>query len=280
VDFSAAFEMVDHCCKAGIRGVLLFGEEGEYPAFTVVERSRLVYLAVKRSPVPVLVGVGSPTLDLSVELAQEALGAGAAAVLLPPPCFYHYQPDEIAEFCTQFARHMERDAAIFLYNTPCTASETPVETAVRLLETGLFAGIDDAGGDPQSFACLRAAAGRGSFQLLVGHDRLFPAARAAGCGAVSAAACAVPELLVALDRVTGAGNRAEVDRLSGLLGEFLDWTARFPQPVMVKTAAALRGLKTGPLPVPLSPGKQRLLEEFREWFRDWLPAMKKLAANV
>jgi len=35
-------------------------------------------------------------------------------------------------------------------------------------------------------------------------------------------------------------------------------------------ALAVRGIKTGALPVPLAPATQTALEEFREWFRAWL----------
>ena len=84
VDFGAAFELVDHLCKGGVQGILLFGPPGEYPAFAADERARLVYLAVKRSRVPVLAGVGAATLDTSLELAREARDAGAGALVLPP----------------------------------------------------------------------------------------------------------------------------------------------------------------------------------------------------
>src|SRR6185369_16791616 len=65
IDLGASFELIDHLCAAGVRGIVLFSEAGEYPAFSVEERSRLVYLAAKRSRVPVLAGIGSATVDLS-----------------------------------------------------------------------------------------------------------------------------------------------------------------------------------------------------------------------
>src|ERR1041385_5951353 len=90
VDFGAAFELIDFLCKAGVSGIVWFGPAGEYPAFRAEERSRLVYLARKRSRVPVLAGVGSATLDASVELACSARDSGAEAVVVPPPLFFDY----------------------------------------------------------------------------------------------------------------------------------------------------------------------------------------------
>ena len=61
-----------------------------------------------------------------------------------------------------------------------------------------------------------------------------------------------------------------------MLQEFLSWTAQFPFPVLVKVAAGLRGVKLGAQSVPLSPGRQKKLDAFREWFQGWLPALKRL----
>ena len=85
---------------------------------------------------------------------------------------------------------------------------------------------------------------------------------------------------MALDSAIGAGNTEKVARLEAMRQELMAWLGRFPLPVGVKTAVAVRGIHTGPLPVPLSPGKQQCLEQFREWFRGWLPVMKKTAAHA
>ena len=288
IDLGAAFELIDHLCAAGVRGIVLFSDYGEYPAFNVDERSRLVYLAVKRSRVPVLVGVGSATMDISVSLAREAREAGAAGLLLPPPFFFRYDPDDVVEFYRRFAAQLGSGAETFLSNTPASSSPIPVEAALDLLQTGLFAGVEDSSGSLESFTCLQAATARCSCQLLVGSDTIFARARCRGAvspanfrpGAVSAAACAVPELVMALDRAITAGRPDEIERLDCALQAFLEWEVRFPQPIVVKVATGLRGLKTGPESVPLSPGKERLLAEFREWFQGWLPAVKKMSANA
>ena len=58
LDFGAAFELIDRLCAARVRGIALFTAAGEYPAFSLEERTRLLYLAVKRSRVPLYAGVG------------------------------------------------------------------------------------------------------------------------------------------------------------------------------------------------------------------------------
>lgn len=274
LDFGASFELIDFLCKAGVEGIVLFGAQGEFPALTVEERSRLVYLAAKRSRVPVLAGVGSATLDLSIGLAREALDAGAAALLLPPPLFFPYDQDDIREFYLRFAAGVENGAPTFVSNWPAVSSGIAVETAAELLQTGLFAGMEDASGNLETL-CRLAARVPGS-RLLVGDDRIFARARSNGVrlGAISAVGCAVPELIMALDRAIAAADHEETARLNQAVQDFTAWMDRFPQPVIVKLAAGLRGVKTGPLSVPLSAAKQKLADEFREWFQGWLPAVK------
>ena len=255
IDLGAAFDLIDHLCAGGVDGIALFTEWGEYPAFTNAERTRLVYLAAKRSRVPVLAGIGSSTLDQSVELAREARDGGAAALLLPPPFFFRYDGEELVEFYRRFAQASGCGGETFVCNTPEWTSPIPVEALVELLGAG-FAGVQESSGNPDTLDRLQAAVAGPQVSLLVGSDDLFTRGRCGRrAGAVSAAACALPE-------------------------EFLDWERQFPRPTLIKEAAGLRGLKTGPVSIPFSPAKARRLDEFREWFKGWLPAIKKMSAHV
>ena len=82
IDLAAAFELVDFVSKAGVAGIVLMGATGEFPHFTLEERGRLVALAVKRSRVPVIAGVGHSTFDGALMLAREAGDAGVVVGLV------------------------------------------------------------------------------------------------------------------------------------------------------------------------------------------------------
>jgi dihydrodipicolinate synthase/N-acetylneuraminate lyase len=270
VDFGAGFELIDHLSKGGVNGILLFGPAGEYPAFAPDERARLVYLACKRSRVPVLAGVGSATLDASIDLAREAQNAGVAALVLPPPHFYRYDQDDLRAYFLQFAGELGADPPILIYRT--TALD--LESVVALWETGRFGGVVDAAGDPDAVERLAAA----GVAVMPADDSV--AARPGRCAIVSAAACVVPELMSALYHAVRAGDEGRVRALDRSLQEFLRWRLRFPEPAAARLAAGLRGLKTGSLAVPLCPEKQRELDSFRDWFQQWLPSVRKLAAGA
>jgi dihydrodipicolinate synthase/N-acetylneuraminate lyase len=232
LNFGACFDLIDHLCKAKVQGIALLTAAGEYPAFSIEERTRLVYLSVKRSRVPLLAGVGAEDLATAVELAREALAAGAGGVVLPPPLLFAYPKEELREYYLQFAGQLKRDTEIWIDGAPGSDD---------LLVSGLFAGVT----------------GRGM--------------------TLSPEFCAIPELLVALDCSRRTGDVAKEQRLAPLAGEFRDWTERFAPLVAVKVATGLRGIPMGSLPVPVAPERSGLMDEFSEWFRAWLPTMKKTA---
>jgi 4-hydroxy-tetrahydrodipicolinate synthase len=233
IDFGAAFELIDFLCRAGVDGIALFTATGEYPSLAADDRSRLLYLAVKRSRAPLFAGIGAATLDASLSLAREARNAGAAALLLPPPFFFRYDQDDIREFYLQFAAHTGSGPPIYIVDTPELTTAIEPDTVRGLLATGYFAGLADN---------------------------------------ISEAACAVPELIHAL--------RGDAAALDGYVREFTYWTRQFPATIALKAALSLRGLKTGPFHVPLTPAKQCKLDEFREWFQGWLARVKKIAVHA
>ena len=281
IDLAAVYELFDFLGRGGVDGIALMGSTGEFLHFPIDERNRLISLAVKRSSVPVLTGVGHSCLDGALELARAAADAGAAGVLLLPPYFFRYGQDDVKQFYLRFAELFKNAAPVFLYNLPQFTSPIELDTALELLRTGEFAGIKDSSASREELERLQAARAERPFTLLVGHDILFTRARTEGAdGIVSGTASAVPELLVALDRAIVAGNDDRARLLERRLQEFLSWIDRVPTPIIIRQAAALRSLRVGEPASPPGPQSRRVLDEFKDWFLDWLPTVLKESANV
>jgi hypothetical protein len=64
------------------------------------------------------------------------------------------------------------------------------------------------------------------------------------------------------------------------LQEFLSRLEAFPAPLAIRQAAALRDLRTGPPASPPGPETARNLEAFADWFRAWLPAVKRECSDA
>jgi dihydrodipicolinate synthase/N-acetylneuraminate lyase len=279
IDLGAAYDLIDYLAKFPIGAIAFLGSTGEFLHFDFEQRSKMLERVVRRSRVPVIANVSHSTLAGSLTLAQQAAGAGAAALLLMPPYFFRYSPEEVGAFYRRFRDSLRASIPLILYNIPFFTSELPVDSAIALLRDGGYAGIKDSSGSWSYFEKLLHA-GLDGRTLLVGNDRLFVQGRSSGAhGGVSGVACALPELMTALDRAFTAGDLAAVNRLEPRLMEFIEEIERFPAPLGVREATALRGIQTGPCANPLGPESAARLDRFRGWFRDWLPHVQRECAG-
>ncbi len=280
-DYGAMLELVDHLAQGGANGICLLGATGEFLHVKQAERIRLVHLAVKRSRVPILAGVSHSTLDGAIELGDEAVGSGAQGLLLMPPHFYRYGPAEITEFYLRFADQVQGGVPLLLYNIPQFSNGIPIDCARELLLSGAYAGIKDSSGDQDYLDALLALKAKHDFTLMIGSDRLLvKGIRAGASGVVSGVASALPELisqLYACVKVNDADGTAYWEQK---LNEFIVWIERFPAPVGIKVATAVRGLKVGPPSVPLAPANALLLKDFEIWLQGWLPGTLRPALKA
>ena len=200
IDLSAALELVDYLSASGVHGIALLGSTGEFIHFDIAERIRLVSFAARAKPGSR--NRGSGALDAGGRRDAGARGgclrsrgrAGDAAVLLPLPAARNQG------VLPALGRERRRRSPLLLYNIPVFSNPLSCETAVDLLSTGMFAGIKDSSGDFDYFLGLKPVCQAKGLKLLVGSDSIFARARLEGAtGLVSGVACAVPELLVALD---------------------------------------------------------------------------------
>jgi dihydrodipicolinate synthase/N-acetylneuraminate lyase len=269
-DFSGLLDLLDFLAAGGVKGICLFGATGEFIDYSFAERQRLVYLAVKRSRVPLIVGVSHSTLAGSVQLADEAIASGADGLVLMAPYFFPYSQLEIEEFFLQFARETGDAVPLLIHNCPQLTSGLELELMRKLIDTGRFAGIKDASGDWSLFAQLLEVRRTRPFALFTGHDRTIAQALRAGAnGAISGSACAIPELLTGLARAISSQDDIRADALNARWLEFVAWSDRFPFPAAIKCAVELRGQKSAPPVVPLAPETRQALAEFSSWFAAW-----------
>ena len=189
--------------------------------------------------------------------------------MLPPPLLFRYAAVEMREYYMQFAAQVgSRPAAWIVQST-----DLDLETALGLLGTGQFAGIVAEGAAVQRLAADHVC--------LAGDEAGVCEMRRAGArGLLSAMACAIPELMVALVDACRRGECERAGRLDALAREFDLRSREFAPLVAIKAAVGLRGISTGDLPVPVAPERAKRLDEFCEWFRGWLPAMTRMSANA
>jgi 4-hydroxy-tetrahydrodipicolinate synthase len=281
MDLGAALEVVDFLNSRNVQGIALFGATGEFPHFTAEERIRFAHMAVKRSRVPVIVNATHSCFEEARKIAQDAVSNGAAGLLLMPPHFFRYSPEEIREFILRMADEIGKTAPLLLYNLPAFSNPIPVDIALELIRQEAVAGIKDSSGDWEYLEKLIEARKEKEFVLMVGNDNLFTRGRTAGAdGVISGCACAVPELLLGLNRAIEHGKDVAIVALTGRLAEFIRWIETFPGPSGVREAVGVRGIQVGQRSVPFAASTEKRMQEFRAWFHDWLPAVVKEAEQA
>jgi 4-hydroxy-tetrahydrodipicolinate synthase len=270
-DAAAFLDYLDYVARAGsegarVDGLVLFGSTGEFIHFDVAERMRAAALAIRRSRVPVLIGVSHSTLVGALELAEHAIGIKASGVLLMPPYFYSYPEDQVFHFYDRFARDLGGETSIYLHNSALSANPMSPELIRRLLETGAFAGVVNEQGAGLAAATANAHSMLGVDEALVSSSEFVT-------DIVSGIAAALPELPVALQRVLVLGQRERHEELGRHLRELQSRLIAFPAVIALKHAAIARGWMSAHFAVPPDPAMEARLRAFREWFTEWLPGV-------
>jgi dihydrodipicolinate synthase/N-acetylneuraminate lyase len=273
-DVAQMLDYIDRITDAGVDGLVLFGATGEFIHFGIEERIRVSHLAIRRSRVPVLVNVSYSGLAGVLTLAESAIYAGAAGLMLMPPYFYRYGQEDIYAFYQSAFRAIESPVPIYLYNLPQFTNTISADLAYKLLASPPVAGIKDSSGDLPFFGALKALRAERSFSLLIGNEKVYAQERAGSAdGIVSGIAAALPELIAALESAITAKDFDRVHALNTNLEDFLRWLDQFPATVGIKQTAAFRGWIKGDMAFPLSGATQAALANFRNWLKVWLPQL-------
>ena len=268
IDIASTLDIIDFLNDSPVTGLSILGSTGEFVHFDFEQRLHLMRFAMKRSQKPVLPNITHSTLDGTIGIGQQAIDYGAAGLLAMPPYYFRYDLDDIRRYYLELSDALS-DAKLFLYNIPFFSTPLPVELACELLATGRFAGIKDSSGDPAYYQRLLQLRATNVFSLIIGNDSVFGEARLAGAdGVVSGVAGALPELICAMERAALSGQTAVVAKLNVLLSEVISWLDKFPVPMALKRAVALRGLGEGNYAVPPAD-----FAAFDAWFKEFLPRM-------
>lgn len=271
-DLGELLDYMDRVAGTGVEGLVLFGATGEFIHLDIEERIRILHLAIRRSRLPVLVNVSHSGLPGVLVLAESAISAGAAGLLLMPPYFYQYSQEDIHYFYRSALGAIGNQAPIYLYNLPQFTNSISADLARQLLASTPIAGIKDSSGDLPFFDVLKQLRSERSFSLLIGNEKVYLHQRLSGVdGVVSGIAAALPELMVALERTIAAGDLEKAHDLNAKLESFLRWLDQFPATVALKQTAIFRGWMKSDFALPLSAESNSRLNAFNNWLRDWLP---------
>jgi len=85
IDTASIDRMIDFYLSCGVTGMTILGMMGEAPKLDSDEALAISKQVVRRSTVPVIVGVSAPGFAAMRSLARSVMDAGAAGVMIAPP---------------------------------------------------------------------------------------------------------------------------------------------------------------------------------------------------
>ncbi len=216
LDVAGLERLIEHILGGGVSGLFILGSSGEGPSLGHRLRRELITRACQlvAGRVPVLVGVTDTALVESLNLADHAAGAGAAAVVLAPPPYFPLEQSGLGSFLETLAP--ELPLPLFLYNIPALTKITfEPATVQRALDQEKIVGLKDSSGDLPYFRQLcELLPRRPNWTLLMGQEGLLVQAIALGAhGGVCGGANVFPKLYVEL---CAAARERDLDRAAKL----------------------------------------------------------------
>ncbi len=187
IDVDAIYRLVNYLVDNGVDSIYPNGTTGEMLKLSCEERKLVAKASVDAAAdrIPVFVQVGASTTKETLDLAEHALSIGAAGIGVVTPQFFGVNHREMVNYYTTVANALPEDFAVYLYNIPqCAGNDiTPEVIEDVLAATKNVVGIKYSWTDFIRFNKYLQC-GNGTFDAIVGPDRLFLPGLAIGCAGV------------------------------------------------------------------------------------------------
>lgn len=211
--------MVEDYISRGVEGMYCCGSSGEGLLLSTDERVEVVRSVAEAacSRVPVIAHVGALSTREAIELATRSQEAGACAVSMVPPIYYHFSPRAILE---HYQAVMDAvDVPMILYNIPqFTGTEFDLDSASDLLADDRVIGMKHTAHNMFHLERMREAFPDKAY--IGGFDEVFTAAVAAGTrGAIGTTIGLQVELFVAAREFLRRGDLQDAQRVQRRINE-------------------------------------------------------------
>jgi 4-hydroxy-tetrahydrodipicolinate synthase len=230
LDLDSVDRMVDFYVERGVTGLTILGMMGEAGKLTASESVTMIKRVITRTDLPVVVGVSAPGFAAMGALADEAMSAGAAGVMVTPTTGLR-SDDQITGYYHNTAKTLG-DAPFVLQDFPLATGVTiPAKVILQIVAdcpTCVMLKHEDWPGlDKVSALRAGSEAGARRISILCGNGGLFlPEEMLRGAdGAMTG--FAFPEMMV---DVVAAMEAGELERARDLFDAYLPLVRYETQP--------------------------------------------------
>ena len=269
IDEASCRRLYDHLIEGGVDGILILGSIGEFFAFPMEERRKLIRIAVEAvaGRVELIVGTTSMVFREIVDLSNEAYEIGADSVMVIPPYYFHFNDAEVEAYYDALAQELK--GKFYLYNFPDRMGYgIAPEVVCRLAKKhSHLIGIKDtiAGVDHTREIIKLVKPVRPDFRVYSGFDDNFlHNVLCGGDGCIAGLSNLYPQLTSAWVQAVNTGDMAAATQIQQHIDRLMDiYAVGKPFVPFIKQAMHMKGIidhacATFPMPVPSEEQKARL----------------------
>lgn len=252
VNYEEAANLARFLVKTGSDGIVVAGTTGESPVLTMDEKLKL-FAAVKGAvgkDAFVVAGTGSNSTAETMKLTGEAAKTGVDGIMLVTP--YYNKPSQEGLYQHFRAVAQETELPIILYNVPGRTSINLLPaTVLRLAEIKNICAVKEASGNLDQVAEIKRGA-PADFLIYSGDDSLtLPMLAVGACGVISVASHVAGDMIRQMIEAYFAGDITRATELHLKLFPLYKVLFITTNPVPVKAAVNLIGIKAGAPRLPL-----------------------------
>ena len=198
LDIANLERLVDYL-KDHVHGLYICGSYGSGPLMNVEERKKVAEVCVKiaSGKIVIIAHTGTTNTRDTVELTRHAEKIGCDGAGAVGPYYFHHTKEGVTAFYEGMLGAASPTFPIYLYHNPkFSGYEIPLDTIKKLMHQGLH-GMKDATFDIMKFATYMRELGSKGFDVVLGTESMWTAARALGAEAyIPGLANAFPEICV------------------------------------------------------------------------------------
>lgn len=263
INFSVLGELIEYQLANATDCIVICATTGESAVLSDEEHIEAIRYTVDRvaGRVPVVAGAGSNDTAHALRLSNEAEKTGVDGLLLVTPYYNKTSQEGLVRHFTYLADRVS--APIILYNVPSrTGCEIHPETYAELCGHKRINAVKEASGNISSIAKTAALCGDDLILYSGNDDQITPIMSLGGKGVISVLSNIAPRAAhdIAAKYLEGDAEASRKLQLHYL--ELCNALFMEVNPIPVKTAMRMMGLKVGPVRLPLcdmSPQKQETL---------------------
>lgn len=270
IHFEVFGQLLDWQVEQGTDAIIVCGTTGEAATMTQKEQQQIIQFAVERvnKRIPVIAGTGSNNTAYAIEMSRYAESVGVDGLLVINPYYNKSTQRGIIAHFSAIADAVS--TPIIIYNVPGRTGMNIAPTTLKELSKHKnIVGVKEASGNISQIADVAMLCGPDLTIYSGNDDQVVPILSLGGMGVISVSANIIPKDMHNLVISYLEGNVQKSLELQLKTNPLNHALFIETNPIAIKTAMNLLGLKVGPLRLPLVDMEKKNLEKLKQALLDY-----------